>query len=378
MGRRQEFIGSSSVRNDCKNQLNVFVYGSVCNWNNRIISSTSTNRFLDERWVRQLTSKVVAPEKYELRGIFTIAPEGLILLDGILKQIAKDYKNYGRRQLSDIVNRKLNTLQLDPAVHKERIQKETKSQYPFSDNGINVVVVCRSNKKFSGATFASIMDNPAIVSERPIKAEIKIKYGDAQLKIQILGEYVVNCIDISVSPNNSFAERAAFRIRQWANDQKRFDHLSRLANPSGAMGFALLCFAFLVLPVGLFKTVSDKSATLNQANQLLDHGVMDTELTKAIELILRFQMNSFETTTSISIKPWFVTLLVMGTGLFAFSIFCPKSMIALGLNVRRLYRDQFFYGRAWIWIGAWATAIFTSAVGSNLYEYVRDNLMTTK
>jgi hypothetical protein len=327
-----------------------------------------------------LTSKVISPDKYKLRGIFTIERDDLLALDVILKDVEKDYKAYGSRALNASTERLLTDSHVDPELRRDRtkkIKKDLKSRYPFRDNGTRIEIVCQSNKKFSGPNFASIMENPEIAIDRPVNGEVRMKYGDAELNVKLLGQFVVNCIDISISSDSAFAQRAAHRIRQWADDCRRFDYYRGLAAPLGFVGFGLLLFAFLMSPIGFFSTLSDKSTAVNHANQILEGGVTEAEQSQAIELLLRFQSNSFQTTTFFDVKPWFVTLVIMGMGLLAFGIFCPKSMLALGLNIRRLRFARFFYGRLWLWVAAWTIAIITSAIGSNLYEYVRDNIITT-
>ena len=325
-----------------------------------------------------MTAKVVLPDKYELRGIFTIEREDLLELDAILRDVEKDYKRNGAASLNQAVAKYLSDLGLDPEKNRERIKKDLKARYPFRDNGMKTEISCASNKKLSGRDFASILESADLASERPLSAEVTLKYGDVGLKITLLGEFVVNCIDISVSSNPAFAQRAVSRIRQWADERRRFDHLRGFAFPLGIGGFGLLIFALLLSPDGLFTTASNKSDAIAQTRQLIQGGLEEKELPQAFEFMLRFYVNDFTTITRFDLKPWFVTLLIIGAGLLLFGIFCPKSIIVVGKNVRRLKFSQFFYGQIWVWVIAWVTAVLTSALGSNLYEYIRDTYMTNR
>lgn len=325
-----------------------------------------------------MTSKVVPPDKYELRGIFTIERDALLELDAILTEIEKDFKRYATNALNQAVVKYMHDSNLNPDAHRDRVKRDLKARYPFSGNGRTTELLCATNRKFSGPDFASILDNNELATERPISAEVNMKYGTVSLKIKLLGQFVVNCIDLSVSSDAGFAQKAIARIRQWADDRRRFDYLRPFAFPLGLAGFSLLLFGFMVSPGGLFTTISDKSEAIAQSRRLLEDGVKENELAQAVEFILRFYVNDFTTTTHFDVKPWFATLLIIGAGLLLFGVLCPKSIIAVGQNVRRLRFAEFFFGKFWILVSAWLTAIITSALGSNLYEYVRDTHMISR
>ena len=322
-----------------------------------------------------MTSNVVSPSDYNLRGVFLIARDDLLELDAVLGEVEKEYKRYANRKLNDAVKKHVEDSRLQSSADTARIRKELKSRYPFNHNERTIELICASKRKFTGSTLQEILEIAELAFEKPVVANIKLRQGGAELSVKLLGQFVIDSIDISVSPNSAFAQRSAQKIRQWADERRRFDWYRNLAFPVGFFGFMLLVFSLLFLPSGVLTTTSDKSTAINEVRQLLANGIAERDLPKAVESLLRFQINEFQTSTRVDVKPWYVTLNLLGAGLFVFGLSCPRSIIGVGLYARRLRRMRFIYGKLWFWVGAWVFAILTSALGSTLYEIALTNLI---
>ncbi len=192
----------------------------------------------------------------------------------------------------------------------------------------------------------------------------------AALPIKLLGQFFVNEIDVSISPNLSFTQRAIRQVRDWAEDNRRLYWYGKLAIPLGSIGFGLVVMALMLIPSGLFTTYSDKSVVVNNARTMLVDGLSESEIPQAVETLLKIHVNDFNSTTRPDTKPWFITLLIVAIGLLFFGVLCPKSTIGLGLQEQRLKRIEFFTSKIWFWVFAWIFAIITSALGSVLVDLV--------
>jgi len=321
-----------------------------------------------------LSTRVIQPGDFELKGVFLIPGDSLLKLDDILDEVEKEFARFTNRKVNEAVKKRIADLNLDVATEKDELKKKIASEYPFKYRECEIEVVCESKKKLVAKRFADILADPQIDDEKPLFATVKMRNGDAELKIRVLGQFVADEIDFSISPNNTFARRAGRQIRDWAEDHRRFGWYQKLALPFGSLGFGLCVSLLLAMPAGLFRTTSDKSEVVDSARELLADGLSKSETQQAMETLLRLQVNDFKSTSHFAIQPWYLTLVIVAAGLLLFGVLCPKSTIGVGQQQKRLQRIEFYTGKMWFWIGAWVFAIFTSALGTVLLDLVRTSL----
>ncbi len=318
--------------------------------------------------LKTLTTSVIQPGEFELKGIYLLSRDRLLALDGVLDEAEREFSRYANRKLNEAVNKRLHEWSLNPEKDKESVKRDIKSRYPFTVKTRLIELHCISEKKFTGKTFGDIIADPQIKNEKPLYATVTIRNGDAELKIKLLGEFFVNKIGVSISPNRSFTQRVIRQVRDWAEDNRRLDWYRKFAMPLGSIGFGLVTLAVMLMPVGMFATISNKSDIINNARTMIADGLSESEVPQAVETLLKFHINDFTTITRIDIKSWFIALVIVAFGLLLFGILCPKSTIGVGLQEKRLKRIEFFTGKIWLWISAWLFAVITSALGSVLID----------
>ena len=291
------------------------------------------------------------------------------MLDSIFDDAEREFSRYATRKLSEAVKTRLEEWKhLNPDA--EKIKTDIKSSHPFNKKTREIEVHCKSKRKFTAKTFGELFANPEIENEKPLFATATIRNGDAELKIKLLGQFVVNEIGGSISPNLSFTQRLIRQVKDWAEDRRRLEWYRKLAIPFGSLGIGFVTMALMSISRGCFTTHSDKSVTINNSRELLRDGIRDSDIPKAVEALLKLHVNDFNIVTVLDIKPWFITLLVVAIGLLLLGVLCPKSTLGLGLQEKRIKRIEFFTGKIWFWISAWIFAIGTSALGTVLFDLI--------
>lgn len=313
-----------------------------------------------------MSTRVIQPGDFELRGVFLIPGESLLKLDDILDEVEKEFARFTNRKVNEAVNKQAAELTLDAPGAKDALKKEIASGYPFKYREREVEFVCESKNKLVAKRFSDILVDPQIADKKPLFATARMRNGDAELKIRLLGQFVVDEIDFSISPNLAFAQRAGRKIREWAEDHRRFGWYQKLALPFGSFGFGLCVALFVVMPFGLFTKTSNKAEVVDSARKILANGVTESEISQAMEILLRLHVDNFESRMHFEIQPWYVTMAIVAAGLLVFGTLCPKSTIGVGRQQKRLRWIEFYTGKMWIWVGAWTFAIITSALGNVL------------
>jgi hypothetical protein len=217
--------------------------------------------------------------------------------------VKNDLKKYRTKALADEAKSYAETygMTLDEA------KSLLKSRHPFSRLKVDVRLRCESGKTFSEATFLKIIEREDFRKEKPKSAVVDIAIGTVELKIKMLDDYFRKSIVVTHSPDVAVTRKAAKSIELWSKARRKFKMIDQTATPAFFMGFATVVFCLLGLK-NLIVTTSEKSAYEKSARDLLGVGISDANINQAMELILRFQANVFETEQKFVFPFWYLAL----------------------------------------------------------------------
>ena len=140
-------------------------------------------------------------------------------------------------------------------------------------------------------------------------------------------------------------------------------------------GLLLLAICFILVPFGLIQTPTGKLALFQRAWDISNKGVDNGNQAEAIDILLRLTTDHYEGSKITGVYPWFAAYLVVTVGATVLGVFlgvfCPRSVIGMGLGVRKFKRHQLIGKLANLLLGVWFIAILSSLLGSWCYDIVK-------
>jgi hypothetical protein len=148
-----------------------------------------------------------------------------------------------------------------------------------------------------------------------------------------------NSLRIDVSPNENPAARELFvSIRQWAERYKP----PIWQRAWGWLGGIQWMIWVLIWLLGLlFISVPGKSETVREAKDLINIGITDTNLARAVSVLLQLQSNYYPNATTQT-PSWFWVIFLGGFVICVLTSFFPKTILGIGKGDTRIRNWKFW------------------------------------
>lgn len=180
-----------------------------------------------------------------------------------------------------------------------------------------------------------------------------------------------NQIFIRVSPEQVQEASTIFlKFDQWT---RRFIYPRWLYWWRQFRGFHFLVILTIVLSVATWGIANPGNKEFKiEVNQLIEDGLSEEEIPRALELLLISKSGQTSKTKSIQIKPLYKTFLIVSLAVAIIGSFPPTSRIAIGKGIISIQRQKKWLKFISVVLPSFiAMGILASAFGSALYEYFK-------
>lgn len=250
---------------------------------------------------------------------------------------------------------------------KNKIRDRIKGSYLYNKNSRKLTVNMASGQKFQVSSFKELMEDPASQNHMPNKFSLNMRSETIDCDVEMED----NQIFIRVSPEQVQEASTIFlKFDQWTH---RFIYPRWLYWWRQFRGFHFLVILNIVLFVAIWGIVNPGNKEFKiEVNQLLEDGLSEEEIPRALELLLISKSGQTSKNKSIQIKPWYKTFLIVSLAVAIIGNFPPTSRIAIGKGIISIQRQKKWLKFISVVLPSFiAMGILASAFGSALYEYFK-------
>jgi len=233
--------------------------------------------------------------------------------DAIKSQVAGEING---RSYKDPEDRKT-----DEAEIEERIRRY------YGAHGKSITLSLKDNKSYRAESIQAALTEADLLSEESNGLAIELRNDQLQAMVD------VDKLDLRIRtspPTDAFAREIFVTLREWAEKNKAplWQRLWRYVVPFHWVAWLLiLSFSGLIHSASRLSAGSQRGG---EAVKLLEGGLAEEELNKAIELLLRSEFGIVTSSNSDSLPSWFFAIICIGFVVAMILSFRPKLAIGIG------------------------------------------------
>lgn len=270
----------------------------------------------------------------ELDGPWLVDRPALKELGEIVETIAQKFESANQDFIEAKVDKVFGTHQGgDDRDKKDSYLRELQQKFPVK----KAVSLALSRSKFvKEESIDRLLSSPDLLDEAPIGLRIRIESAERQANV-VFREAELN---IDTSPQTDELAREAFvTLQQWAsaNQAPLWQRIWKKRYMLFVIGWM---FVSLILGSIFANTdVMTKNSIKPAADQLLQNGITDKDVPKAVEILLRLELKEPIAESKKEEIPLWVKVFVLG-GLVSLALLSvrPPQLIGIGRNVQRIDR----------------------------------------
>ena len=295
------------------------------------------------------------------RGVWLLDRNAIAKLDEIIEESWREMEGVRTQCIEEQIRAK-------PENWKEEEWKShLEGRYPFSIRERNITISFKQREKVAGTSFKEILESPSTANQEPVSFDVDLSSADISCKVT----FDDNRLSIRVSPEQHPLSSTLFvRFEQWAeiHELSKFICYWREWRSVGLLIYSLSSVIAMVF--ARYQVPKYPNLDRDVLN-LLDKGITESNVPKAVELILRV-LSVPKEEEIIHYKSWLYIFILATLPILFISFFPPTSKFAVGKGAQAVERQKKWLRLVLVLIPSFLfLGVAASILGSAVFEWMR-------
>lgn len=262
----------------------------------------------------------------------------------IEEEVSEKLRNEFQKPYSEFFNKKPSDEKLELLKNEKREALRTSYKYRTERE---IIIFLKNGSKIITKSFKDSMRNLDLVKEVPNQFEITFNCGEIKCKIEF--NDFRKSLEVKVYPENLQESNELFVVlSRWVatNRPKKWQQMWLKINEFKVSYWALFFLSLIMLNniwLDQYKYIYKE-----EAKQLLKDGISQSELSKAVEILLALQVNNTDSMQRPNMPSWFIYYLISGLIFCIFLSISPKNILGIGkgqevINHWRIWMQFIFF-----------------------------------
>lgn len=280
--------------------------------------------------------KLIIPNEISIKGPWILEEDQFEELNDALTEIEKKIFESYEVEVEREIEKELPRLsQWNEKVTKQEARSKIVKTHPFTKDEQFATLLSKDGKRLTETSLIGLIKDKHTKDFTPTELHIKIEKGPISFRLEINSRYSGE-LQTRISTNeDSSANDINYILNKWIRKNKPKEIVQVWSSLFPAI---IIPFLFVFLLLSIFLTETDEKSYEEKIKrdgiELLENGINESEITKAIEIILKIQTDyvpddyvNESSLNSTIMKFWMYGLICIA--LLAIS---PKTILGLGKN----------------------------------------------